>query len=150
MLPKSRTIGNENPSVSRADTSPKVLTHVRGGFFIYTTFSDKFKGSPDARQCFRGAVAMRLRGRSCFQREFALTHKHYRYIVGAHPCEIPLTGEMSAKLTKGLPPGYGLPRAFNQTLMSYQIFLRKQSFSSRGRTHGSAPTIIIENVINIS
>ena len=33
-----------------------------------------------------------------------------------------------------------LPGAFNQTLMSYQIFLRKQSFSSRGRTRGSAPT----------
>ena len=33
-----------------------------------------------------------------------------------------------------------LPRAFNQTLMSYQAFLREHSSGSRGRTHGSAPT----------
>ena len=30
-----------NPSVSRADTSPKVLSHVRGGLFVCATFSVK-------------------------------------------------------------------------------------------------------------
>ena len=31
-----------------------------------------------------------------------------------------------------LPPGYGLPRAFNQTLVLYQVFLRKQTPVSAG------------------
>ena len=44
---------------------------------------------------------LRLRGQSVFVRHVFLNN------VGEHPCEIPLTGEMSRKRQKGCRPATG-------------------------------------------